>query len=78
MQIVLNVLHVLICIGIIVLVLFQQGKQAGLSGSISGGAETFFGKNKARTMDSLLKKITSVAAIGFLISSLALQYFITK
>ena len=50
----------------------QQGKQQGLSGAIAGGAETFFGKNKGRTMDGMLKKATAVIAALFVISSLAL------
>ncbi|OPZ90869.1 MAG: preprotein translocase subunit SecG [Firmicutes bacterium ADurb.Bin419] len=73
MQIVVNILHLLFCISLIVIVLFQSGKQAGLSGAIAGGAETFFGKNKGRTIDALLSKWTAVAAVGFLVTSIALQ-----
>ncbi|WP_010251611.1 preprotein translocase subunit SecG [Acetivibrio cellulolyticus] len=76
MQIAVNILHVLFCISLIVIVLLQSGKQAGLSGAIAGGAETFFGKNKGRTIDALLGKWTAVAAIGFLITSIALQIMI--
>jgi preprotein translocase subunit SecG len=57
---------------IIVTVLLQSGKSAGLSGTIAGGAETFFGKNKGRTMDALFSKLTTVAAIGFLVTSVTL------
>lgn len=46
LRVIVNVLHILFAISIIVIVLLQSGKQAGLSGSIAGGAETFFGKNK--------------------------------
>jgi preprotein translocase subunit SecG len=73
MDIVLTILHIVFCIAIIVIVLLQSGKQAGLSGSIAGGAETFFGKNKGRTIDAMLSKITAVVAIGFLITSIVLQ-----
>lgn len=78
MQIVVNILHILFCVSLIVIVLFQSGKQAGLSGAIAGGAETFFGKNKGRTIDALLGKWTAVAAIGFLITSIALQIMINS
>lgn len=54
------------------MVLLQSGKSDGLSGSIAGGAETFFGKNKGRTMDALLGKYTSFAAIAFLVTSILL------
>jgi protein translocase, SecG subunit len=62
----------------IIIVLLQSGKQAGLSGSIAGGAETFFGKNKGRTLDAKLSKFTTVAAIVFLITSVVLQVLMNK
>ncbi len=70
---VLTVVQVILAIVLIITVLLQQGKSAGLSGSIAGGAETFFGKNKARTMDALLSKITGISAALFLILSLVLS-----
>ena len=71
-QIIVNILHILFAVSIIVIVLLQSGKSAGLSGSIAGGAETFFGKNKGRTIDALLSKYTSFAAIAFLVTSIVL------
>lgn len=56
---------------IIVLVMLQQSKQAGLSGAIAGGADTFFGKNKGRTMEAKLAKYTKVIAIVFMVVALA-------
>ncbi len=67
LNLILTIVQVLLAIVIIVVVLFQSGKSAGLSGAIGGGAETFFGKNKARSMDSLLSKITIIAAVLFAI-----------
>lgn len=75
---VINVIHILLAIFIIVIVLLQAGKQAGLSGSIAGGAETFFGKNKGRTIDAKLSRLTKWVAILFLITSITLQVIITK
>jgi len=69
---IVNIIHILLAISLIVIVLLQSGKQAGLSGSIAGGAETFFGKNKGRTIDALLSKYTAFAAIAFLVTSVAL------
>lgn len=69
---VLQGLHILFAVSLIVIVLLQSGKSAGLSGSIAGGAETFFGKNKGRTIDALLGKYTAFAAIAFLITSIAI------
>ena len=48
-EIILGIVLILLSVAIIVLVLLQEGKSAGLSGAIAGGAETFFGKNKSRT-----------------------------
>ena len=74
MQNVLIVIHVIISIILVAIVLMQHGKQQGLSGAIAGGAETFFGKNKGRTVDAMLKKFTSVVATLFIISSVALAF----
>ncbi len=77
LQIIVSIFHILFSLSIIVIVLLQSGKSAGLSGAISGGAETFFGKNKGRTIDALLSKYTSAAAILFLVTSVIL-YLATK
>ncbi len=73
LQNILTVVHVILSLFLIVVVLFQSGKTAGLSGSIAGGAETFFGKNKARTLDGLLEKLTAVIAILFIVTSFVLS-----
>ena len=70
----LTIIHVIISVILIVVVLMQHGKQQGLSGAIAGGAETFFGKNKGRTIDAILEKWTSVVAIAFLVTSLVLFF----
>ncbi|MCX7923626.1 MAG: preprotein translocase subunit SecG [Clostridia bacterium] len=75
---IVNGLHIIICLAIIAVVLLQSGKQAGLSGSIAGGAETFFGKNKGRTIDAMLSKYTAVVAMLFLVTSVVLYILITK
>jgi len=72
MQNTLIIIHVVISVILILVVLMQQAKQQGLSGAIGGGAETFYGKNKGRTLDALLNKITTVVAILFVISAIAL------
>ena len=59
-------------LALIVSILMQSGKQAGLSGSIGGGAEQLFGKQKGRSLDTMFERITKIAAIGFMISAVAL------
>lgn len=78
MQTALIIIHVIIAITLTAIVLMQQGKQQGLSGAIAGGAETFFGKNKGRTIDSMLKKFTAVLAVLFIVSSITLTIVSTK
>ena len=69
-EIILGIVLILLSVAIIVLVLLQEGKPAGLSGAIAGGAETFFGKNKSRTMESKLVLITKIIAISFFVLAL--------
>ena len=76
--IILQIFHIILCLALIAIVLFQSGKQAGLSGSIAGGAETFFGKNKGRTIDAILGKYTSVVAILFVVMSIILYVLINR
>lgn len=73
LRIILTIVYVLVCIGLIVIVLMQEGKSAGLSGAISGVADTYWGKNKGRSMEGTLNKITRYLAIAFLAISVLLN-----
>lgn len=75
MQTALIIIHVIISLVLIAVVLMQHGKQQGLSGAIAGGAETFFGKNKGRTIDAALKKVTAVISLLFIVSSIVLATY---
>ncbi|MEK3980620.1 preprotein translocase subunit SecG [Psychrobacillus sp. INOP01] len=68
-------LLVIVAIALIVVVLLQSGKSAGLSGAISGGAEQLFGKQKARGMDLVLHRVTIVLAVLFFILTIAVTKF---
>lgn len=68
-------LLIIVSIALIVVVLLQSGKSAGLSGAISGGAEQLFGKQKARGLDLVLHRVTIVLSVLFFILTLALTYF---
>lgn len=69
-EIVLGIVLIITSIALIAVVLFQEGRQAGLSGAIAGGAETFLGKNKSKTIEQKLVKITKVLAGVFFVLSL--------
>ena len=66
LKIVLTIIFILVCIALTVLVLMQEGKSAGL-GAISGAAETYWGKNKGRSMEGFLVKITKILAVCFIV-----------
>lgn len=65
LRMILTVVFIIVCIALTVLVLMQEGKSAGL-GVISGVAETYWGKNKGRSMEGLLVKITKILAVLFI------------
>ncbi len=69
-EIVLGIVLIVTSIALIAIVLLQEGRQAGLSGAIAGGAETFLGKNKSKTIEQKLVKITKVLAGAFFVLSL--------
>lgn len=70
---ILKILFLIDCIALIGIVLIQQGKVSGLSGAIGGAGETYWGKNKARSMEGGLHKATVVMASMFIIISLVLN-----
>ena len=73
LRVIVTVVYVLICIGLVVVVLMQEGKSSGLSGAINGVADTYWGKNKGRSMEGALIKITRILAASFIILSVVLN-----
>lgn len=69
----LTAVFIIICIVISVVILLQEGKQAGLTGAISGAAESYWGKNKGRSMEGKLEKITKICVILFFVLSIILN-----
>ena len=71
LEIIIGSLMALLAIAIIILVLLQQSRRAGVNGAISGAADTFFSKNKSRTNDAKLKRLTTICAIVFMVLAIA-------
>ena len=69
---ILSVIFVLICLAVTVIVLLQEGKSQGL-GAIGGMAETYWGKNKGRSMEGTLEKFTIFAAVAFMVLAIVLN-----
>ena len=72
LKIVLLILFAIDCIALTVIVLMQEGKQQGL-GAIAGAAETYWGKNKGRSMEGGLVKATTIMGTLFFVISVALN-----
>lgn len=72
LKIVLTIIFVIDCIALTITVLMQEGKQQGL-GAIGGMAETFWGKNKGRSKEGMLKKATACMAILFMVLAIVLN-----
>ena len=72
LRITLTIIYIIICIALVILVLMQEGKTAGL-GAVSGAAETYWGKNNGRSMEGKLVKITTSLAIGFMVLAIVLN-----
>ncbi|NBH73418.1 preprotein translocase subunit SecG [Clostridiaceae bacterium] len=72
LKVILSVIFSLICLALIVIILLQEGKSAGL-GSISGMADSYWGKNKGRSMEGTLEKFTKAAAVLFMVLALVLN-----
>ena len=71
-----GILLLLSSIVLIVVVLFQHGRNAGLSGAVAGGAETFLGKNKGRSVDAMLTRMTKWIAILFALMTVVLNLLV--
>lgn len=72
LKIIITVIYVLICIALIVLVMMQEGK-AGLSAAIGGSTESYWGKNKGRSLEGTLSNATKLLAALFIVLSVVLN-----
>lgn len=70
MKLAIIIVYVIVCLSLIASVLLQSGRSAGLSGAITGGAQSLFGKKKG--MDDLLGKVSTGLAISFMILAIIL------
>ena len=69
---ILTIVFIIVSLVITVVILMQEGKQAGL-GSIAGAADTYWGKNKGRSMEGMLVKLTKICVIAFLLLAVVLN-----
>ncbi len=69
---VITIVFIIVCVALSALVLLQEGKTQGL-GAISGAAETYWGKNKGRSMEGMLVLLTRVLSIAFIVLAIVLN-----
>lgn len=72
MELVVRIFLMLASLVLIASILLQSGKSAGMSGEIAGGAESIWGRNKGRSYEGKLEKLTTISAIIFVLASLIL------
>lgn len=72
LRIIITVVFIIVSIALAGIVLMQEGKSAGL-GSIAGAAESYWGKNKGRSMEGMLVKVTTVLAVVFMVLAVLLN-----
>lgn len=76
LEIFLKIVLIIVSLGLIAVVLLQSGRSAGLSGTIAGGAEQLMGKQKARGIDALLSKLTTILAVAFMLFAIAVAFVV--
>lgn len=73
MSVFVGILLIIVALVMIVTVLLQSSERSGL-GAVSGAAETFFGKNKAKGMEAKLALITKVCAVAFVALAILMMF----
>ena len=71
-KVILSIIFILVCIALTIIVLMQEGKSQGL-GSIAGAADSYWGKNKGRSMEGGLVKMTTILVVLFFVIALVLN-----
>ena len=73
MEMVLTILEAIASVALIIIILLQSGKEAGLSGAITGGSDTYLSKGKGKNMDQVLASATKWVALVWVALTLALS-----
>ena len=72
LRVILTIVFIIVCLALIGIVLLQEGKTAGL-GAVAGAAESYWGKNKGRSMEGTMVKITKYLVVAFLVIAAVLN-----
>ena len=77
LRVILTIVFIIVCLALIAIVLLQEGKSAGL-GAVAGAAESYWGKNKGRSMEGMLVKLTKWMAVLFMVLAVILNLSVFK
>lgn len=73
LKLLIEIIYILVCIALTFIVLKQEGKSAGLSGALTGAGETYWAKNKGRSAEGTLERVTKYLAAAFILISVVLN-----
>ena len=73
MRLGLTIAFVVVCVLLSIVVLMQEGKENGLTGTLTGSADTYWSKNKGHSKDAVIKKVTVVLAVLFFVLAILLS-----
>lgn len=73
LKLLIEIIYILVCIVLTFIVLKQEGKSAGLSGALTGAGETYWSKNKGRSAEGTLERVTKYLAAAFILISVVLN-----
>lgn len=73
LKLIIQIVYILVCISLVFIVLRQEGKFGGLSGALTGSSETYWAKNKGRSVEGKLELATKYLAAAFLVLSVVLN-----
>ncbi len=73
MRTALTIAFIIVCVLLSIVVLMQEGKENGLTGTLTGSADTYWSKNKGHSKDAVIKKVTVVLAVLFFVLAMALS-----
>ncbi len=73
MRTALTIVFIIVSVALMIVVLMQEGKENGLTGTLTGSADTYWSKNKGRSKDAVMRKITVVLAVLFFLLAGALS-----
>lgn len=75
LELIVKIVYIAVCVVLTVVVLKQEGKSAGLSGALTGASDSYWSKNKGRSKEGMLGKLTKALAASFIVLSVVLNLF---